>query len=98
MKKTVREKIADYKFSDALAAIWHAIAFGDKYVNEKKVWEIKEDKKRAGALFNLVVLLDNIAAVLAPFLPETSRKITGSIVWKNEELTATKPAALFPRA
>jgi len=97
MKKAVQEKVASYKFADALAAIWHAIAFGDKYVNEKKVWEIKEDKQRAAALFNLVVLLDNIAATLLPFLPETSQKITASIVWKDDVLTATKPATLFPR-
>ena len=97
MKKAIFEKVSDYKFADALAAIWHAIAFGDKYVNEKKVWEIKDAAERAQALFNLVVLLDNIAASLLPFLPETSRKITESIVWKDDVLTVTKPPALFPR-
>ncbi len=97
MKKTAQEKVFDYKFADALAAVWHAIAFGDKYVNEKKVWEIKDGKQRAKALFNLVVLLDNIAAVLLPFLPETSRKITEAIVSKDGKLTAKKPEALFPR-
>ena len=96
-KSAVTRRVQEYKFPDALAALWHAIAFGDKYVNEKKVWEIADKKERAAALFNLVSLLDNVAAQLLPFLPETSRKITACIIWKNGKLKAKKPAALFPR-
>jgi methionyl-tRNA synthetase len=97
MRRAVNEKVREHKFSDALAAIWYAIAFGDKYVNGQKIWEIKDKKKRTQALVNLVVLLDHVAAELAPFLPETSQKITGSISWKDDALVAKKPATLFPR-
>lgn len=96
-RRAVQEKTAAYRFSDALAAVWEAISFGDRYVNEKKVWEIKDPAERAQALFNLVTLLDNISALLAPYLPQTSAKITASIVWEGGNLHAKKPEVLFPR-
>ncbi len=97
MKRAVQEKMTVFKFSDVLAAIWIAISFGDRYVNEKKVWEIKDAAARTQALFNLVSLLDTIAAMLAPFLPETSKKITAALEWKNDVLHVKKPDILFPR-
>ncbi len=96
-KRTVQEKMTLFKFSDVLAAIWSAISFGDRYVNEKKVWEIKDAAERTQALFNLVSLLDTVAAMLAPFLPETSKKITTALEWKDDILHVKKPDILFPR-
>lgn len=97
MQKTVQEKLCTFKFPEALAAVWAAIAFGDRYVNEKKVWEIKDEAARRQALFNLVSLLDNIAAVLHPFVPATAKKITAALQWEGSVLKAKKTAALFPR-
>lgn len=97
-KRAVQEKMGNFKFSDALAAIWAVISFGDRYVNEKKVWEMNDAAARARALFNLVSLLDNVAAILVPFLPETSKKITAAISWKGDALRVSKPEVLFPRA
>lgn len=96
-KRAVQEKMGTFKFSDALAAIWGAISFGDRYVNEKKVWEMNDAAARIQALFNLVSLVDNIAAMLVPFLPETSKKITAAIAWKDDMLHVQKPEILFPR-
>ena len=97
MQRTVYGKIKEYKFADALAAIWSAISFGDRYVNEKKIWEIKDDAARASALVNLVLLLDAVAMELVPFLPETARKIRASIVHEGDALRTKKPETLFPR-
>ena len=97
MKRTVYAKLGEYKFPDALAAIWAAISFGDRYVNERKVWEIKNDGARAAALFNLVSLLDAVATELVPFLPETSKKIKAAIVHEDGALKTKKPETLFPR-
>lgn len=97
MQRAVQEKLGEIRFSEALAAVWAAISFGDRYVNEKKIWEIKDAAARQQALFNLVTLLDNVAAALAPFLPETSKKITDCIRWEGDLLTVKKGAALFPR-
>jgi methionyl-tRNA synthetase len=97
MKRVVYAKLGEYKFSDALAAIWAAISFGDRYVNERKVWEIKDDAQRAAALFNLVSLLDAVATELVPFMPDASRKIRAAIVREDGALKTKKPDILFPR-
>ncbi len=97
MRRTITAKLGEYKFSEALAAIWAAITFGDRYVNEQKVWEMKDDHARQQALFNLVTLLDNIAAVLVPFMPEASAKITKALAWDGDVLRAKKTEVLFPR-
>jgi methionyl-tRNA synthetase len=97
MKRVVEVKLGELKFSEALAAIWAVISFGDRYVNEKKVWEIKDGAARRQVLFNLVSLLDNVAAVLLPFLPGTSKKISGALVWEGDALKAKKTDVLFPR-
>jgi len=93
----VYAKLKEYKFSDALAAIWAALSFGDRYVNERKVWEIKDDAQRAAALFNLVSLLDAVATELVPFLPEASKKIRAAIMHESGILKTKKPEILFPR-
>ncbi|MDE2020118.1 MAG: methionine--tRNA ligase [Patescibacteria group bacterium] len=97
MKKTVYAKVNQFRFHEALAAVWEAIAFGDKYVNENKLWAIADEKERRRKLFSAVTLLDNLAATLLPFMPETSRKITASIQWEGKRLKAKKPEILFPR-
>jgi methionyl-tRNA synthetase len=97
MKRVVYAKLGEYKFPEALAAIWTAISFGDRYVNDRKVWEIKDDATRAVALFNLVSLLDAIATELVPFLPETSRKIRAAIMREGGAIRTKKPDILFPR-
>ena len=97
MKKVVQEKITDYKFNEALAAVWETISFGDKFVNEHKVWEIKDDKKRKQALLDLISLLEAITFEIAPFLPETARKLSAAVVREESELKIAKPEILFPR-
>lgn len=97
MKRLVYAKLKEYKFPEALGAIWATISFGDRYVNDRKVWEIKDGATRAVALFNLVSLLNAVATELVPFLPETSRKIKAAIVHEDGALKTKKPEILFPR-
>ncbi len=97
MERVVQEKLGEFKFSDALAAIWSAISFGDRFVNDKKIWEMKEGPARTQALANLVSLLGAAASSLAPFMPETAGKIKNALVWEGDTLTAKKTEILFPR-
>jgi len=97
MKREVYASLKEYKFAYALAAIWDAISFGDRYVNDHKIWEIKNDAARAAALFNLVSLLDAVATELVPFLPEASRKIKAAIMHEGSTVKTKKPDTLFPR-
>ncbi len=70
-KKVVSEKTEGFKFHEALAAIWDLTGFGDSYVNKTAPWGIKDAAEKTQTVFNLVVILDNVAAMLRPFLPGT---------------------------
>ena len=99
LRKLVEEKVAEFKFHDALAYVWELIAFGDAYVNAKKPWDksVSVEEKRL-AILNSAVILDNVAALIYPFLPETSSKITKAIEWTGHDiLKINKIANLFPR-
>ncbi len=98
MRHTAAARLGQFRFSDALAAVWAAIAFGDRYVNDKKIWEIKDEAELYAVLANLLALLDAVAQELAPFMPEASRKIRAAIVHGSDgTVTAAKPDVLFPR-
>ncbi len=85
----------EFRLNDALAALWELVAFGDGYINDRKPWATKDN---ARTLINGVMIIDNIAALLTPFLPETAEKITNCIAWKSSDtLEIKKGAILFPR-
>ena len=93
-KKTVAAKMEELRFNEAIAAIGDCVAFGDRYVNEKKPWAT-QDKK---AILDAVIMVDNLGALLAPFLPETAEKITKSIQWLSPNvMKVERPPILFPR-
>jgi len=99
IKKKFEDKIDDFRFHEALATIWELIAFGDLYINEKKPWDktiSSQDKTKI--IFSLITILDHTAALLLPFLPETSNKITNAIQWiSSDTLQIKKGEILFPR-
>ncbi len=98
IRKVLDQKIEEFKLNEALEKIWNLVSFGDKYINEKKPWDKNLDEAvRQQAIFNSVAILDNVAALLNPFLPETSEKITKSIVWDKNVLKVRKIENLFPR-
>jgi len=98
VKKLAGQKLEEFKLHEALEVIWALIHFGDQYVNAKKPWakELAEGDRRS-AIYNALVILDNVAALLAPFLPETSEKITKAIKWEDKNLRVEKFGVLFPR-
>ena len=97
-KSLVSKKIEGFKLNEALETLWNLIHFGDQYVNEKKPWDKQQASGfRLQAIYNSVVILDNAAALLAPFLPETARQITESIQWEKGVLKIKKGEVLFPR-
>ena len=98
-KKTVEEKLDGFRFHEAIAAVWGLIGYGDAYINNEKPWdEAVPGARRQAAIVNVIVILDNVAALLAPFLPETAEKITKCVSWPSENtLQVKKSANLFPR-
>ncbi|MFA5083812.1 MAG: methionine--tRNA ligase [Candidatus Paceibacterota bacterium] len=75
-EKSVARKLEEFKFNEALAAIWDLIAFGDKHLNETQVWKIADVKVKTEIVADLAALLNSIADILSPFLPETVAKIS----------------------
>jgi len=93
VKKNVHELISQFKLHEATAAIWNLIHFGDGYIDKKKPWETKDPQ----VIYELVVLLDNIAYLAAPIVPDAAAKITEAISWEGGKLTVKKIDLLFPR-
>jgi len=93
VRKNVKSATDDFRLHEAIAAAWGLIHFGDGYVDLKKPWENKDRQ----AIFNLVVLLDNIASLVYPVVPAAAEKITGAISWDGAKLRVKKIEPLFPR-
>jgi len=71
------ESIPTYKFNEVLKSIWKFIDTANKYVNETKPWELVEKDKDEfdWTIYGLLDSIHQIAWLINPFLPETSRKI-----------------------
>lgn len=65
--------LSNFDFSAALAAVWSLIKLCDQEVEKNKLWQQSDGQKEI--VGNLLFLIDEIAKLLAPFLPETSEKI-----------------------
>ncbi|MBI2096192.1 MAG: methionine--tRNA ligase [Candidatus Taylorbacteria bacterium] len=91
--KGILNLIGDYKFNQAMDALWRRMKDLDTFIQEGKTFEIVKKNKIRGEK-QLVYLLTNlyeIAVLLEPFMPETSQKIKAAVAANK------KPAALFPR-
>lgn len=98
IRALVDKKLEEFRFHEATSALWELVHFGDGYVNEKKPWaEEASSVKRQASIVNAVVILDNLAGLLKPFLSETAAKITESIQWESNSLKIKKDNVLFPR-
>jgi methionyl-tRNA synthetase len=77
--RNIYEKaIEDCKFDRALDEVWTQVRSLNQYIDEKKPWQLSktgEPKQLAEVLSYQANQLINIAALLKPFLPETSQKI-----------------------
>ncbi len=92
-RKRVNDFMEKYQLNGAVAEIWRLLSSGDEYVNREEPW--REGKK--DAIYTAVVILDNVAGLLAPFLPGTSEKITACIRHTDGAITASRGELLFPR-
>ena len=87
-KKNYYKTLDEFKFNEALIAVWDLISFCDKYIEKERPWE--ESKKQKEVISNLLFAIGEIAKLLEPFLPETSEKII-------EQLKNKKSKPLFPK-
>ena len=73
--KAVENSMENFQFHNALNDIFYLVNESNKYINEKKPWEIKDRLELGGILYELLETLRFIAILLYPFIPETSGKI-----------------------
>jgi methionyl-tRNA synthetase len=98
--------IEKFQLHGALQEIWDKISFADFYINQERPWSlVKSDKDRfAKTMTMLLVMIHNIAWMLKPFMPETSRKIFDVFGDNGEKeivngfvFKINKSEGLFPR-
>jgi len=103
VEKKYHKALENFRFDEALQAIWELISYGDKFVDKSRLWELpqKDSKKFASHIAELCTLLASIAMLLEPFLPNTSQAITKQlgikiVEKKSWKFKLTKGKSLFP--
>ena len=79
VSKAVENSMEEFQFHNVLNDIFYLVNESNKYINEKKPWEIKSRNELGGVLYNLLESLRFIAILLQPFMPETAGKILEQI-------------------
>jgi methionyl-tRNA synthetase len=88
VEKEYTKAIEDFKFNEALKAVWELISYCDKYINDTKPWQ--KEKGNEKIISDVIFALEKIAVLLQPFLPHTASKVSDQLRNKPKE-------ALFPR-
>ena len=88
VENNLRKSLTELKFSEALISVWGLISACDRYIEEERPWEEKENQKEI--VGNLLFALSEIAGLVKAFLPETSEKIV-------KQIKIQKSESLFPR-
>jgi methionyl-tRNA synthetase len=86
------ELFKEVKLKEILDEIWSQISWANRYIEEKKLWELVKSNSQEGkkVLGQLLGLISEIGEALVPFMPATSEKI-------KEILASGKIEPLFPR-
>ncbi len=87
-KQKIDSALEEFRFNDALRAIWDIIHFCDKYIDERKPWV--ESSGQREVIGDLVLTTFEISELLKPFLPITSGRMRKQLENKQVEM-------LFPR-
>ena len=102
-EKKYHKALENFRFDEALQAIWELISYGDKFVDKSRLWELpeKDSKKFASYIAELCTLLAQISLLLAPFMPQASGNIAKQLGTrggdkKPKEFKLKKGPSLFP--
>lgn len=92
----VQSLVGQYRFNEALDAIWVIIRQANKVVDDEKPWElfsVSNLDKLEKVLAQLVVMVQDIALAIEPFMPTTASTIQKHF----SQSTIKKVPPLFPR-
>ena len=114
-KEKAVKKMADLRVADAMTEIFALFKRCNKYIDETMPWALAKDENKkdrlATVLYNLVEGISTGAALLEPFMPETTEKILTQLnakkktfeeldtfgVYENGTKVVEKPEILFAR-
>lgn len=91
--KAFKAAMDDYKFNEALQAVWEKIKNTDETLSRETPWKMTDKEEIAKSLKPLAQTILNLAYLLEPFIPEASQKIQKQFL----ESQITKGTSLFPR-
>jgi len=77
----IAASIEQYRFREALGELMNLARLGNKYLADNEPWNLyKTDQKRVQTIMNLSLqICANLAVVMEPFLPFTSKKLSGML-------------------
>lgn len=82
--------IESFKIFEAIQLINELCSFGNKYINDKKPWELDKATEIKNILINLRILLEKVIQLYSPIIPDSSDKALKAL--KNQE-----KIILFPK-
>jgi methionyl-tRNA synthetase len=89
-----KKYMLEFRYDMALAEVWKLIQDANRYVDEKRPWEVARSGGNVKEILDrLVIDIQTIATGLVPFLPETAAKITEIFSGR----TVANVPILFPR-
>lgn len=90
----IAKKMETLHVADSLDEIWAVVNRANKYIDETAPWVLAKDeaqKPRLGTvLYNLAETIRIIAALLSPYMPETSQKVAAQINADELSFESTK--------
>lgn len=89
MVDVYRSHMQDFAFNRALQEVWAVIGLANKYIVNSEPWVLAKDPTMAArlntVLYHLAETLRLIGLVLAPVMPETSKKMAAALGLTPEE-------------
>ena len=89
----INKLIENYELDKSLNKIFEFVDRLNKYIQDKKPWEIKDENKleRQEIIYNLLQGIKAVTILLAPFIPETCEKIAKHLKFKISFEEIDKP-------
>ena len=83
----IGQSISQYRFREALAHTMNVARLGNKYLADAEPWKlIKTDEERVKTILNVSLqLAANLAVLMQPFLPHTSKKLFSMLQLEGKE-------------
>jgi len=106
-EKIYHQKMQEFRLNEALARVWDLVNALDKFITEEKPWaSLKNDQEKFEKdMATLIISLGKIALLIAPVMPETSKKILEDLglkdvsekEWANLKVQLKAREPLFPK-